>query len=69
MATKRSFLAQRARKSNHQPSHIDDWMYVKLALVKSKVNENRVKIAHSGGFLCEEPLSELSVNPSRPLAP
>jgi hypothetical protein len=36
-----------------QPSHIDDWMYAKLAGVKSNVNENRVKIAYSGGFSCE----------------
>jgi hypothetical protein len=50
MATIRSLRANRARKSNNQPSHIDDWMYVKLALLKINVNENRVKNAHSGGF-------------------
>jgi hypothetical protein len=52
-ASERSLHATRARKLNHQPSHIDDWMYVKLAVLKINVNENRVKNAYSGGFLCE----------------
>jgi len=53
-ASERSLHATRARKLNHQPSHIDDWMYVKLAVLKINVNENRVKNAYSGGFLCEK---------------
>jgi hypothetical protein len=31
-------------------------MYEKLAFVNPNVNENRVKNAHSGGFLCKMPL-------------
>lgn len=53
---KRSMHAHRARKSNHQPSHIDDWMYVKLAMLKINVNENRVKNANFRGFLSKLPL-------------
>ena len=56
-ATERSLRANRARKSNNRPSHIDDWMYAKLAGVKPIVNEIRVKNTHSGGFLHEIPFS------------
>src|ERR1700678_1028664 len=54
MATTRFLPAIRARKSNN-PSHIDDWMYVKLAMLKINVNENRIRNVHSGGFLREMP--------------
>jgi hypothetical protein len=56
-ATESSLFANRARKSNHGPSHIDDWMYAKLAWLRSNVNENCVWNAHSGGILCAVPVS------------
>jgi hypothetical protein len=65
-ASKRSSHATRARKSNHQPSHIDDWMYAKLAGLRLNVNENRVRNALSGGFLSKKPISGLAAHPGRP---
>lgn len=55
-ATERLSDANPAIKSNNRPSHIDDWMYAKLAVVKSNVNENRLRILIFGGFPAKKPI-------------
>ena len=51
----RPFITCYPRQKAEMSSHIDDWMYAKLAGLRSNVNENHVKNPHSGGFLCEKP--------------